>query len=322
MGQHDVSYRTLFSHPHLVESLIRGFLPREWIQGLDFSTLVPVSEAHPTQDWRLRYNDCVWRLRRRADGRWLFFYLMLEFQRRNEYFMAARALSYEGVLYEHLMKALGLKSGDSLPVVLPVVLYNGKEPWTARTDVFDLIESPPPGMSDYLPHLRYKLIDIRRLPIAELETMQNAVADLFRLEGIQGLERSMAVIDDLDSLLDPIEHALIRDDVTRWICEILLPSRTSGATVQGVRILEEVSSMIQENAWDWTAEWRMKGLEEGRREGRKEGEATLLLRMLERKFGAVEPAVRRRVQSAGAGQLLEWGERFVTAESLEEIFGE
>ncbi len=101
MGQHDVSYRTLFSHPHLVESLIRGFLPPEWIQGLDFSTLVPVSEAHPTQDWRLRYNDCVWRLRRRADGGWLFFYLMLEFQRRNEYFMAARALSYEGVLYEH-----------------------------------------------------------------------------------------------------------------------------------------------------------------------------------------------------------------------------
>ncbi len=77
MGQHDVSYRTLFSHRHLVESLIRGFLPAEWTRGLDFTTLVPVSEAHPTEDWSLRYNDCVWRLRWRGDGRWLYFYLML-----------------------------------------------------------------------------------------------------------------------------------------------------------------------------------------------------------------------------------------------------
>ena len=84
--------------------------------------------------------------------------------------------------------------------------------------------------------------------------------------------------------------------------------------------------MITENAWDWTAEWRMKGEQEGRRkgrkEGRKEGEAILLLRLLERKFGPPAPAVRRRIRSAGAKQLLEWGERLLTARSLAEVFGE
>ncbi len=320
LGQHDVSYRTLFSHPHLVESLIRGFLPPEWVEGLDFETLVPVSEAHPTQDWRLRYNDCVWRLRRRVDGRWLFLYLMLEFQRRHEHFMAARILSYEGVLYEHLLRALGLKSGDKLPVVLPVVLYNGREVWTAKKDIFDLIEPAPPSMSDYLPRLRYKLIDIRRLPLAELKMMHNAVAGLFRLEANHRLEPSLAAVDDLDGILDPQDHAAIRHDVTRWICEVLLPSRMSGATVQGARKLEEVSSMITENAWDWTAEWKMKGLEEGRKEGRKEGERALLRRQLQRRFGRLDPSVEKRLQSAGAEQLLEWGERFVTAESLAEVF--
>ncbi|MCP4204910.1 MAG: Rpn family recombination-promoting nuclease/putative transposase, partial [bacterium] len=85
-------------------------MPAEWAARLDFSTLVPVSEAHPTQDWRLRYNDCVWRLRWRGSGRWLFIYLMLEFQRSHEHFMAVRIMSYEGVLYEHLLKALALQS--------------------------------------------------------------------------------------------------------------------------------------------------------------------------------------------------------------------
>ncbi len=86
--------------------------------------------------------------------------------------------------------------------------------------------------------------------------------------------------------------------------------------------------MITENTLDWTAEWRMKGREEGlvegrnegRNEGRKEGEAALLLRQVERKFGIVEPQVRQRIQDAGAEELLEWGERFVTAETLAEVF--
>ncbi len=76
--------------------------------------------------------------------------------------------------------------------------------------------------------------------------------------------------------------------------------------------------MITEDAWDWTAEWRMQGYEEGR----KEGEATLLLRMLKRKFGGVSAEIRRKLQDADADQLLSWGDRFVTADSLEAIFSD
>ncbi len=261
MGQHDVSYRILFSHKHLVDSLIRGFLPPEWVEGLDFETLAPVSEAHPTQDWSMRYNDSVWRLRWRTGRRWLYFYLMLEFQSTDEHFMAVRILSYEGVLYEHLQKALGLRSGDKLPIVIPIVLYNGEEAWTSTEDVFDLIEPAAPGMSDYLPRLRYKLIDIRHLPVAELEAMRNAVAGLFRLEASQSLPTTKAALDDLVELLDPQEYAAVHHDVTRWVCKVLLPSRMPDVTVSEAKKLEEVSTMITENTWDWTAEWRMKGLE-------------------------------------------------------------
>ena len=74
--------------------------------------------------------------------------------------------------------------------------------------------------------------------------------------------------------------------------------------------------MIAEHAIDWTVPWR----EEGRKEGRKEGEATLLLRQLRRKFGQLDPAVEERVQSADANVLLEWGERVLTASTLDEVF--
>ncbi len=55
-------------------------------------------------------------------------------------------------------------------------------------------------------------------------------------------------------------------------------------------------------------------------EGRQEGEAELLLRLLERKFGLLDPKTRSRVRSADAERLLNWGERVLAAERLEDVF--
>jgi predicted transposase YdaD len=65
---------------------------------------------------------------------------------------------------------------------------------------------------------------------------------------------------------------------------------------------------------------RKEGLQEGRKEGRQEGEATVLLRLIELKFGSPDAASRNRVESADAETLLRWSERILTAGSLEELF--
>lgn len=65
-----------------------------------------------------------------------------------------------------------------------------------------------------------------------------------------------------------------------------------------------------------------KGIEKGRREGRREGEARVLERQLTVKFGRLPKDLRQRLHRASERQLLAWSERFVTADSLEAVFGE
>lgn len=57
-----------------------------------------------------------------------------------------------------------------------------------------------------------------------------------------------------------------------------------------------------------------------REEGRQEGEARLVLRQLRLKFGPLDPEIEDRVRTADADRLLEWGERVLTAESLQDVF--
>lgn len=70
--------------------------------------------------------------------------------------------------------------------------------------------------------------------------------------------------------------------------------------------------MLQERIEKWNQEIR--------EEGRQEGEAALLIRQLERKFGSLDPQIRKRVEGAEPERLFEWGDRVLTAERLEDVF--
>jgi hypothetical protein len=59
--------------------------------------------------------------------------------------------------------------------------------------------------------------------------------------------------------------------------------------------------------------------EQGRQQGRQEGEAAILLRQIERKFGAAGPQVRERIAQADADTLLQWSERILTATDIDSI---
>ena len=97
MARTDPNYRLLFSHPKMVEDLLRGFIHEDWVARLDFGTLERVNGSFVSDDLKDRRNDVVWRLRWRGGGEdWFYLYLLLEFQSTPEPFMAVRLLVYVG----------------------------------------------------------------------------------------------------------------------------------------------------------------------------------------------------------------------------------
>ena len=53
--------------------------------------------------------------------------------------------------------------------------------------------------------------------------------------------------------------------------------------------------------------------------GLQKGEAALLLRLMERRFGSVDAALRHRLQTADAETLLQWADRLLNAASPEAV---
>jgi hypothetical protein len=55
-------------------------------------------------------------------------------------------------------------------------------------------------------------------------------------------------------------------------------------------------------------------------QGMQQGESRLLVKQLERRFGALPPTLQARIQSASETQLEAWGEAVLSAPSLAAVF--
>ena len=330
---HDHSYKLLFSHADMVADLLRGFVHEPWVGEIDFASLEMVSGSYVADDLREREDDIIWRVR--LGREWLYVYLLIEFQSSVDPFMAVRVLTYLGLLYQDIIRTGGLAAERLLPPVLPVVLYNGRPRWNAPEEVAELIAAAPTGLDRYRPRLRYLLLDEGRYADSELAPLRNVAAALFRMENSRTPHDVEQVLAALVEWLRSSEQASLRRAFTVWLKRVLLPGRMPGVDFNSLNELQEVKSMLAERVIEWTEEWQQQGvqkgfkkgieqgieqgIDQGIQQGRQEGEASLLLRLMERRFGSVDESTRHRLQTADAETLLRWGDRLLSAASAVEV---
>jgi predicted transposase/invertase (TIGR01784 family) len=263
----DASYKTLFSAPEVVRDLIMGFIPDDWLHGLDYATLERVSGSYVTDDLRDRADDIVWRVK--VGGEWVYLYLLIEFQSTVDPWMAVRIMTYVGLLYQDLIKQKQVLPERRLPPVLPIVLYNGERRWTAATDVADLIPKPPGLLAKYLPQLEYLLIDESRYTVAELAAMKNLVAAAIRFERP---DRAAALVELIDVLNEWLEgQPELKRIFALWIRTMVLRHSRNRLVLPKVRDLRELKMTLTDRFDAWAREFERKGLEKGLEEGIEKG---------------------------------------------------
>ena len=340
-ANHDSYYKLLFSHPELVHDLLVEFVSVIRSDTLHLDTLQRVNGSYTSETGDTRYEDMVWKVR--LADRWLYVYLLLEFQSRSDDWMALRMHVYVSLLLHDLQRQKQLSPEGKLPPVLPIVLYNGAKPWRAATDLADLLASAPEGLRDLQPAQRYLLIAEREYPPESLDSKTNLVAALFRLEHSRTSRDMERVLLSLSEWLAHPKYASLRRDFSQF-ASWQLRRKVKDPTIPETADLLEIRSMLEERGMEWWEQWklegrregRLEGMFEGKREGRREGklegmlegkregilvgEARLLHRLLERRFGSLPTWVEARLPKAVEEDLVRWGERVLDPTvSLEQL---
>jgi len=213
----------------------------------------------------------------------------LEFQSSAPRNMVLRMLEYVVSVYVDLVRQDSSLLTTGLPVVVPIVLYNGKAPWSAPTNLSDLVhhsgEDDP--MWPYILKFRYLAIDEIREAKAHKGEDRGLLGVLFALEAVEDEEDLRTAITDLLSLARGQQQVL--ESFVTWMKRVMYNRSTLRLTQHELAVLlNEEDPMLNETLDRLFEEKHNEGLEQGLEQGLKRGRTSTLLRQLERKFGPDE----------------------------------
>ncbi len=332
---HDALFKEIFSRPEFAAVELRAVLPPALVQHIDWSTLTALPGSFVELGDRDRHADLLYQVELR--GRPAFVYVLFEHQSGPSDFMPLRLLGYAVRLWERVRRED--ESAEFLPPVIPVVLHHSEAGWKSATSFQELFDSAlvaELGLSDFLPSFRFLLDDLSHASDEELQQRAQREAEhivpvvLWALRDARATDRLLASFAAWTTALSTAlrapsgkEALLAVFGYIALVAEILSPDAILDAIEEAA---PEAKDTIMTLAEIWLQQGIEKGLEKGRAEGIEKGiekgERAVLAKQLTLKFGALDEAVRTRLEAASLAELDLWSERILTVTTLGELFGE
>ena len=268
MNIHDSGYKKLFSNRTIFRQLLEAFVGQEWVDTLDFDTCEPVDKSFVSDHYKETESDLIYKIQ--CQDRDVYIYILLEFQSTVDEFMALRVLNYITNFYMDFVA--NIRDVKKLPAVFPIVLYNGKAPWTAPVKLSELIEETPP-LGKFAIGFEHFLIAENQFGKEALLKIRNVVSTLFLAESNYDPETLKA---ELLNLFSPAADQQAVSLLLNWFKLMVEKRRISPEDYQSMEYIyrsrEEVKTMLATTLQEERQRVFQSGLLEGKEAGLLEGE--------------------------------------------------
>lgn len=204
-------------------------------------------------------------------------YFLIEHQTKVDYSMAYRILNYCVEIIKSAIKMKEInRSKFRYPRVIPIVLYTGRQKWTASTSLAK-IQTEDKNFEIKGIDAKYKLIDINQYEVLELLQERTMLANMMILEKCRSKED---IINNLAKILKNTQKGEARENLKR-IVMYLYEDSPEESKKEIIKIIEE--SECEENMLN-AKRIINESYRKERREGILEGIRQTIERMIKMNF--------------------------------------
>lgn len=265
--EHDVGYKHIFSHKATFLEFLRSFTKKEWANLIKEEDLILVDKSYILSDFEEEESDILYKVK--IDDKEVIFYVLLEFQSKVDFQMPMRLLFYMTEVWRDILKNTDKnqrkRKAFKLPAIIPIVLYNGKNKWTANMNFKEML-SGYELFEDNIVNFKYMLFDINRYDDEELLNMSNLVSAIFLLDqemNEEELIRRLRKIIYVLKKISPEQFSVFK----QWLKNIVKPRLKEEMQKQVDDVLnksnqEEVDVMVS-NLGKTLDNIEKKGIEKG-----------------------------------------------------------
>jgi predicted transposase YdaD len=273
---HDRGYKLLLSFGKIFQELMEGYVDADWKHRLDYNRSQRIDKTFILQGLEKQESDVLYKVPLLGQEKEIYLLVLIEHQSTIDYSLAFRILVYLtnvwSDIYKNTPEETRRQQGFRLPPVFPIVLYKGACIWTAARTLREIVDEGE-IFGDYLPNVKYHLVDIARCDAERLKQLGNSLAGVFLLEhDLQGEEFTTAMQEALDLIDQDADEPLWRAIATWISVRILREMPDEAAEILGKLDIakydrKEIRSMLETMPKKLFA----MGIQKGRQEGEQIG---------------------------------------------------
>lgn len=291
---HDALFKARFSRRPTAIAFCRHYLPPEIVALLDLDSLEVVKESFSDEALRQHFSDMLYQIALRTGGT-AHLHILLEHKSWPDQGVALQIARYQMQKWAELWN----DHAPRLPVILPVVLYHGKQKWNVPRNfaaMFNLY-GPAAVLRPFVPDFYYYLCDLSKYNELtggpELEPLFQTLKFAFR----RGLKANLLNILQQAARLEPLQEAQIfLETLTNyWRATKQLKDKEIAIA------MNELLPGYSHIKTPWIEQWR----DEGRHEGTRKASEAIVLALLRHRFQTVNEQTVTQIRALSTKQLQE-----------------
>jgi predicted transposase/invertase (TIGR01784 family) len=161
--KHDKGYKRIFAKKQNFLHFLKKYIKADWVDSIDEIDLTLINATFIDADFKQKESDVIYKLK--LKDREIIFYILQENQSSVDYTMPFRLLVYMTALlkreFRNTAKHIREASIYRLPAIVPIVMYNGFDNWTAVRSFKEYLHEYA-QYGDYIIDFKYLLFDLNR----------------------------------------------------------------------------------------------------------------------------------------------------------------
>lgn len=308
---HDKGYKYLFSVKKNFIDFVKTFMKVQLNVELTEENITMLDKEFITKEFSKQESDVIYEVK--SENKIVYF-VLIELQRKVDRKMPYRILNYIVEIWRKWEKNRKKDERFILPKIIPCVIYNGKNKWTAPIELKELYDEVE-EKEDYLVNFKYILIDINRYKREDLLKIGNMISSAFYLDTVnkENMEKELKNLSKAIKKLNDEELKIFLE----WIKNVLTISKEEKEKVEKIMIKEERN---MHNFAILVEEMFTEKKMEGRAEGKVEGRSETIKRMISYKLKIyLSPSQLELIDNATEESLNEMEQKIFEITSWEEV---
>ena len=265
---HDKFFKETFGRVEVAKDFLNNYLPENIMNIVDVRTLEPQKDSFIDKELKEIFADMLFSVN--IDNKEGYIYFLFEHKSYTTKNISFQLLKYMMEIWEAKIKK---EKSDELPIIIPIVIYHGKDNWNISYSLGEMIKgykTLPLDVQKYIPNYEYLLYDISRYTDVEikgeiqLRIMLTIFRDIFTKDSKGLQETILRAIEYLVELEDKQTGIEYFETLMRYI----FSTKANMTDVDVKNIIEKIentypegSEVVMTLAENFRNEGIIKGLE-------------------------------------------------------------